>query len=248
MPSRASYDFIPVTNNDSAEPMDVCNPEHQKEILLAAQLSRIFCRQLEVDGYRALQNTLNANKWDKSPFEFVFQLGQILLALRVSWWEVLGDGSKKPDITKKQYEDRVSSLCRVLFFYYMSMKMKMVKMKLSSPMNPDSAQSHYADAAPVWDDFPRQATNEGYEDWMARGKELIHEDGRNQSSQLDCARACDGQQGHYKGSSPMPATEAPSAVGLSTAAPAKPKNTRSFNGKLAVIFPSLTTFANVHPC
>jgi hypothetical protein len=93
MPSRASYDFVPLDDDDDTapEPMDVRKPEHRREILLAAQLSRIFCRKLEVDGYRALQNALNKNKWDEAPLDvflkFVSQLGQILLTLRwrVSW-------------------------------------------------------------------------------------------------------------------------------------------------------------------
>lgn len=182
MPSRASYDFVPISegDNDTTEqPMDVLNPEHQAEILLAAQLSRIFCRKLEVDGYRALQNTLNKNKWDEVSYEnflkFLTQLGQIMLTLRwrVSWWELLGDGGAKPDAAKERYEERVRSLCKILYFYYTSVKLKLPAWR--TPDNLDGMWSNYADATSIWDDFPAIATVEGFEAWMARGKQLIRE-------------------------------------------------------------------------
>lgn len=184
MPSRASYDFVPISDDDSdattaEEPMNVQNPEHQEEILLAAQLSRIFCRKLEVDGYRALQNALNKNKWDEAPYEiflqFLTQLGQIMLTLRwrVSWWELLGDGGAKPDAAKERYEERVRSLCRILYFYYTSVKLKLPAWR--TPENLDGVWSSYADASSVWDDYPAIATAEGFEAWMARGKQLIQE-------------------------------------------------------------------------
>ena len=184
MPSRASYDFMPLNSDEgeqSGQPMDVTIPEHRREILLAAQLSRIMCRKLEVDGYRALQHTLNKNKWDDAPCEsivrFVSQLGHILLTLRwrVSWWELLGDGGAQPDLAKERYEDRVRSLCRILYFYYTSVKLKLPAW--SAPSNLDGVWSTYADAAPVWEDFPAAATMEGFEAWLARGRDLIHEAG-----------------------------------------------------------------------
>ncbi|KMU77524.1 hypothetical protein CISG_06526 [Coccidioides immitis RMSCC 3703] len=187
MPSRASYYFAFHSDNIPDCLMNIEDPNDQIEILLAAQLSRIFCRKLEVDGYRALQCILNKNKWDDTPYDsflkFVLQLGRILVTLRwrVSWWELLGDGGLKPDINKKRYEDRVRNLCKVLYFYYTS-----VKLKLPSWMAPDQLDgvwSTYADANKVWDDFPSMATAEGYEAWMARGKELIKEAGENEPSE-----------------------------------------------------------------
>ncbi|WEW58884.1 hypothetical protein PRK78_004352 [Emydomyces testavorans] len=181
MPSRASYDFVSQPDGMPDRPMNIEDPNDQSEILLAAQLSRIFCRKLEVDGYRALQCALNKNKWDDMPYEsflkFLSQLGNILVSLRwrVSWWELLGDGGSKPDINKERYEERVWTLCKVLYFYYTS-----VKLKLPSWMKHDGLDgvwSMYADADQVWDDFPLMGTAEGFEVWMARGKELIREAG-----------------------------------------------------------------------
>lgn len=181
MPSRASYDFISLSDEISDRPMNVDDASDQVEILLAAQLSRIFCRKLEVDGYRALQYALNKNKWDDLPYEsfvkFLSQLGHILVSLRwrVSWWELLGDGGPGLDIDKERYEERVRSLCKVLYFYYTSVKLRLPAWMSKGEL--EGVWSVYADANRVWDDFPAITTAEGFEGWMARGKELIREAG-----------------------------------------------------------------------
>jgi len=181
MPSRASYAFVSLDDGTPDRLMDVQDPADRTEILLAAQLSRIFCRKLEVDGYRLLQNVLNKNKWDEVPHDlfikFVSQLGQILLTLRwrVSWWELLGDSGAKPDINKDRYEERVRSLCRILYFYYTSVRLKLPAWSASTEL--DGVWSSYADAKPVWDDFPSVSTLEGFNQWLERGKILIREAG-----------------------------------------------------------------------
>jgi hypothetical protein len=181
MPSRASYAFVSLEDGTPDRPMNVQDRADQAEILLAAQLSRIFCRKLEVDGFRALQNVLNKNKWDEVPpdsfIKFVSQLGQILLTLRwrVSWWELFGDSGTKPDINKERYEERVRSLCRILYFYYTSVRLKLPSWL--APTELDGVWSTYADADPVWDDFPSASTLEGFSRWLERGKTLIREAG-----------------------------------------------------------------------
>lgn len=191
MPSRASYEFVSTSDEVTDRPMNIQDPEDQTEILLAAQLSRIICRKLEIDGYKALQNVLSNHRWDEFSSEsltrFVSQLGQILLTLRwrASWWEVLGDGrinnstpsspgSQKSSADHERYEYRVQNLCKILYVYYTS-----IRLKLPSWVGPDTAPdgvwSMYADAAPVWDDFPSVPTAEGFKSWMERGKELIRE-------------------------------------------------------------------------
>ncbi|KAK2768400.1 hypothetical protein FQN54_000255 [Arachnomyces sp. PD_36] len=209
MPSRASYEFVSTTDGAPNRPMNIQDPADQTEIILAAQLSRIFCRKLEVDGYKSLQNVLSNHRWDEFTGEsltrFVSQLGQILLTLRwrASWWEVLGDGrirtsSSSPPTPSpssststsnplppptpstnpghERYEYRVQNLCKILYVYYTS-----IRLKLPSWAGPDTVPegvwSMYADAAPVWDDFPSVPTAEGFESWMERGKELIREAG-----------------------------------------------------------------------
>lgn len=201
MPSRVTYDFVPVagagTNSAQTErQMDPQNSADRAEILLAAQLSRILCRKLEIDGFRMLQNCLNKNKWETVPqddlYRFIDQLGRVLLTLRwrVSWWELFGDGSRfTPGIASalseaeyhqrdhecEMYEDRVQRLCRVLYFYYMSVKVRLPAFSNSTHQGHAGVWSTYADALPVWDDFPTVSTMEGFEAWMARGKDLIRE-------------------------------------------------------------------------
>jgi hypothetical protein len=179
MPSRASYDFVAIDGKFPDMPMNVEDPEGQVDIMIAAQLSRIVCRKLEVAGYEELQRILN--NWSKEIIpdqaQFVRQLGQILLTLRwrVSWWELLGDGGMMEDVGKERFEDRVRRLCRVLYFYYCNARKKLPA--FSDPQGLDGVWSSYADASTIYDDFPKVESIEAFTQWMQRGKELIVEAG-----------------------------------------------------------------------
>jgi len=59
MPSRASYDIIPLDNNTPSRPLDPEDESDRQEIMIAAQMSRIICRKLELDGFKALQSQIN---------------------------------------------------------------------------------------------------------------------------------------------------------------------------------------------
>lgn len=161
--------------------MDVNDPEDQKEILLAAQLSRIFCRMLEVEGFRKLERDFYNIKWKRISHEahlrFLDELGHILLTLRwrVSWWKLLGDGGVDPDPSKQHYVDRVQLLCRILYVYYTSVLAKLPSWSAADV--PKGVWSTYADANPVWDDFPADATDNGFNEWMERGRDLIEQGG-----------------------------------------------------------------------
>lgn len=180
MPSRAAYSFVGPDGQE--RPMDVNNPEDRKEILLAAQLSRIFCRMLEVEGFRKLERDFYNIKWKRISHEahlrFLNELGHILLSLRwrVSWWKRLGDGGAEPDPSKQHYVDRVELLCRILYVYYTSVLAKL--RSWSSSDVPKGVWSTYADAEkPIWDDFPADPTDSGFQKWMERGKDLIEQAG-----------------------------------------------------------------------
>ncbi|KAL2826799.1 hypothetical protein BDW59DRAFT_60717 [Aspergillus cavernicola] len=182
MPSRASYSFIPLDADGEEKPMDVHNPNHQREILLAAQLSRIVCRMLEVEGFRKLERDFYNIKWkqisQETHMNFLKDLGHILLTLRwrVSWWKRLGDGSREPDPSKQHYVDRVDLLCRILYVYYTCVLAKLPSWSASEV--PKGIWSTYADAEnPVWDDFPSDPTDEGFKRWVERGSELIEQSG-----------------------------------------------------------------------
>ncbi|KAL4922745.1 hypothetical protein BDW62DRAFT_2501 [Aspergillus aurantiobrunneus] len=182
MPSRASYSFIPLEAQAEEKPMDVNDPNHQREILLAAQLSRIVCRMLEVEGFRKLERDFYNIKWkqisQETHMNFLKELGHILLTLRwrVSWWRRLGDGGREPDPSKQHYVDRVDLLCRILYVYYTCVLAKLPSW--SAAEVPKGIWSTYADAEnPVWDDFPVDPTDDGFKSWIERGTELIEQSG-----------------------------------------------------------------------
>ncbi|GIK02251.1 hypothetical protein Aspvir_006300 [Aspergillus viridinutans] len=182
MPSRASYSFVPLQTGGQERPMDVHNPEDQREILLAAQLSRIVCRMLEVEGFRKLERDFYNIKWkqisQETHLRFLSQLGHILLSLRwrVSWWKRLGDGGREPDPSKQHYEDRVELLCRILYVYYTCVLAKLPSWSTADV--PKGVWSTYADSENVvWDDFPLDPSEDGFKNWMERGRELIEQAG-----------------------------------------------------------------------
>lgn len=183
MPSRASYDLVSLVDGVPGRPMDVENDEDKMEIVIAAQLSRIICRALEVAAYRFLQRELNnlAKKTNEDAEKFVQELGQILLTLRwrISWWQILGDGSKVRDASTERYIDRVNSLTRVLYFYYCNAKKKLPPW--TNPQSLKGVRSIYADTElAVFDDFPCHDSIDGFDDWMQHGQELIHQAGVQQ--------------------------------------------------------------------
>lgn len=181
MPSRASYDIVSLSEGVSSRPMDIENPDDQAEILIAAQLSRIICRALEVAAFKFLQKELNnltkGSKSNEGAENFVRELGQLLVTLRwrISWWELLGDGSAIRDDSRDRYVERVKNLTRVLYFYYCSAKKKLPSW--TEPQSLQGVQSCYADAEPIFDNFPHADSIEGFLDWMKHGQDLIAEAG-----------------------------------------------------------------------
>jgi ribosomal protein L37AE/L43A len=179
MPSRATYSFEPLNGSPSRD-MNVEEPQDQVEIVIAAQLSRIICRKAELDGYKALQSAINQTR-QKSPLEiqkFAYELGQLLVTLRwrMSWWELLGDGSNKDDIFRDRFVERVRRLSMTLYFYYCSMMRRLPGFS-DARAELRGTPSTYADAASFFDDFPVEESIEGFERWMETGKELVRHAG-----------------------------------------------------------------------
>ena len=158
--------------------MDIDSAEHKRDILLAAQLSRIFCRMLEVEGFRKLERDFYNIKWKRISHEtqlrFLRELGHILLSLRwrVSWWKRLGDGGVDADPSQQHYVDRVELLCRILYVYYTCVLVKLPSWVVSDI--PRGVWSTYADVK-VWEDLPLDSTDQGFCKWMERGNELIEQ-------------------------------------------------------------------------
>ncbi|KAJ5654422.1 hypothetical protein N7490_001425 [Penicillium lividum] len=182
MPSRAKYTIVPLDGNGEERDMDITNPSDRRDILLAAQLSRIVCRMLEVEGFRKLERDFYNIKWKQISHEthirFLGELGHILLSLRwrCSWWKRLGDGGQSPDPSQQHYVDRVELLCRILYVYYTCVQAKLPSWCTADI--PKGIWSSYADAEnAVWDDFPSDATDQGFLDWMNHGQDLIEQSG-----------------------------------------------------------------------
>lgn len=179
MPSRASYEIVSLRGDVSSRPMDVENPEDEAEIRIAAQLSRIICRALEVAAFKYLQKELNnltkGSKSSECAERFVRELGQLLVTLRwrISWWELLGDGSAIRDDSRDRYIERVNNITRVLYFYYCNAKKKLPSWTEQQSLT--GVQSFYADAEPIFDDFPHADSIDGFHEWMTHGRELISE-------------------------------------------------------------------------
>ena len=177
MPSRASYDIVPLKDRSAERQLDPEDVQDREDILIAAQVSRIVCRKLEIDGYSALQaeiNNLRTSTADDRK-RMTLQLGKILLSLRwrMSWWKLLGDGSKTHDPFRGHFVERVENLCKVLYFYYFTLQKRIGAWNDMSGLKGE--MSSYPDATPVFDDFPTVQSIQGFEEWLERGKTLIRE-------------------------------------------------------------------------
>lgn len=174
---RAQETTLSPNQDLSEQVIDAESKDERDDLVLAAQLLRIVCRKLELDAYMYLQKCVNSSFSVKAGGElkFVRELGQVLLTLRwrVSWWTLLGDGGAAPDAGKQRFEEHVNSLCRILYFYYCSMR----RTKLPSFSSKDSLGgiwSNYADTSlSIYDDFPKVESIDGFEAWMKMGKDLI---------------------------------------------------------------------------
>ncbi|TEA11809.1 hypothetical protein C8034_v007301 [Colletotrichum sidae] len=179
-PSRARFSRIPKNNIVTPQDffMDPENPMDEDEILLAAQLSRIMCRKVEVKGYSHLQRILHHHSDNPQDGELVAllkDLGSILFTLRwrYSWWMVILSDT---DEERAACQARVHELCRVLYFYYCSVRRKIGSWSTAGGLH--GTWSRYADTdVKVWDEFPGDETVDAFNTWLSRGCDLVIESG-----------------------------------------------------------------------
>ncbi|GKT40431.1 uncharacterized protein ColSpa_00612 [Colletotrichum spaethianum] len=189
MPSCASFSYVskpyyPAPGAAMEQPINVEDPNEADNLILAAQLSRIMCRKLEVKAYQHLQRLLHESGTmeDDKILPFLQSLGRVLLTLRwrLSWWtatrEVFGTGDHNDEAERQRVELRVHSLCRVLYFYYCCVRRRLpVWTNINTP---SGIHSRYPDTEKeVWDNFPGNESVEGFGEWMGRGRQLIIEAG-----------------------------------------------------------------------
>ncbi|GJC83168.1 hypothetical protein ColLi_06006 [Colletotrichum liriopes] len=189
MPSRASFSYVSkpyyaASGAATEQPINVQDPDEADNLMLAAQLSRIMCRKLEVKAYQHLQRLLHESgaMEDNRVLPFLQSLGRILLTLRwrLSWWtavpEVDGMSDRNEGAGRRQVELRVQTLCRVLYFYYCCVRRRLPVWPNLKALS--GIHSKYPDTeSEVWDDFPGDESIEGFGAWMDRGRELIVEAG-----------------------------------------------------------------------
>jgi len=181
MPSRATYSIIPHQNSSEERSLNPEDEDDKRDILIAAQISRIVCRKLELDGYASLQAEINKMHTSSSSYlsrkATAAKLGKILLTLRwrMSWWQLLGDGSNNDDVFRDRFVYRVEQLCRVLYFYYFTLKSRIGSWVGEEMSALRGEWSSYPDSSSVFDDFPTVNSIQGFEEWLERGKALIRE-------------------------------------------------------------------------
>ncbi|KAH0495887.1 hypothetical protein TgHK011_009413 [Trichoderma gracile] len=153
-------------------------PNHRRVIIVAAQLSRIIGRKLELQFYDHLKKVLgNPNICSK----LVLDVGRTLMSLRrrLGQWEeacaaasVCGMpepalGMHQDDTSSSAPGNRVSrikSLCQVLYVYFCYMRRRLPPdeqegMRTMRVWHPDRAQA-------VEESFPQYESIEGFEDWL----------------------------------------------------------------------------------
>lgn len=186
MPSRARYSYKVKNAHPTMQDqfLDPENPMVEDHIMLAAHLSRIICRKVEIKAYGYLQRELHkSDTLTDSDLELLLRdLGYILLTQRwrYSWWKVmLGNPlatAEASDPEKEECEKRVHKLCWVLYFYYCSLRRKLPTWSTVEALR--GVHSKYSDARnTIWDGFPGDETEEAFEMWLAKGQDLVHEAG-----------------------------------------------------------------------
>ncbi|KAJ0161702.1 hypothetical protein CTA2_5775 [Colletotrichum tanaceti] len=186
MPNLASFSYVSRTKMYEKKAavgrrINVEDPDDADDLILAAQLSRIVCRKLEVQAYRDLQRLLHDSLMMDSGRRLPFSLrslGPILLTLRwrLSWLAAVPNivveesnhgNSKQDDADRHQVESRVWSLCRILYFYYCLLRTSL-----------DGVYTQYPGAeVRVWEDFPADESDEGFDAWISQGEKLLNEAG-----------------------------------------------------------------------
>jgi hypothetical protein len=179
--------MVPLDGASAVIPMDIENPDHEPEIIIAAQLARIICRIVEVQAYKKLQKLLNEQRRIKATDQsnnFLIHLGRILQTMRwqISWRKVmLGDRNEEDNMSSQlrtskieippRFIYRMDELIKVLYFYFCNARRKLPSFVSMTVI--DGAWSAYADSEPIFDKFPSSNSIEGFESWMEEGREVV---------------------------------------------------------------------------
>ncbi len=172
MPSRNSYDHLPLDGTGYARPLNIYNHVDVEHIMCAVQINRIILRALELEAYGALQRSINEFhklKDDAGMKLLNGQLGRLVLSLRwrIAWWASFGHHLGRSPESRIGLTDRVRRLTHVLYCYFFITKKKLESRNSSSP---DQAWSLYGHSEPASGDLPIDDSAEGFNSWMVSGQ------------------------------------------------------------------------------
>ena len=176
MPSRLTYELVDKGSGD-ARMLNVEDSSDQEIIRMAARLSKIVSRTLEIEAFAYLQKQLsdlvikeNCSSVDVE--RLLDNLGKILLPLRWrrAWWKRFG-GNGCNNSLRDRFVDRVDSLLRILYFYYIYAYQKLPSG--TDPRSFEGLRSVYADARPVYEELPRYGSLDGFQAWLDDGEKVI---------------------------------------------------------------------------
>lgn len=172
MPSRNSYDHLPLDGAGYARPLNIYNEQDVENLLLAVQITRIILRALELEAYGGLQRSINEFhklKDDGAMKLLNGQLGRLVLSLRwrIAWWASFGHRFEHSQESRIGLTERVKMLTHVLYCYFFITKKKLGFRDSSSP---DEARSSYGHSEPAFGDLPNDDSAEGFNSWMQSGQ------------------------------------------------------------------------------
>ena len=172
MPSRNSYDHLPLDGAGYARTLNIYNQVDVEHIMFAVQINRIILRALELEAYGALQrsiNELHKLKDDAGIKLLNGQLGRLVLSLRwrIAWWASFGHHFEQSPESRISLTDRVGKLTHVLYCYFFITKKKLESRNSSSP---DQAWSLYGHSEPALGHLPIDDSADGFNSWMQSGQ------------------------------------------------------------------------------
>ena len=172
MPSRNSYDHLPLDGAGYARPLNIYNEGDVEDLIFAAQITRIILRALELEAYASLQRSikdLSKLKDDAAMKQLNDQLGRLLCSLRfrIAWWASFGYRFENSQESRMGLTERAKLLTHVLYCYFFITKKKLGSRDSSSP---DQAWSSYGHSEPSFTDLPNDDSAEGFTSWMQSGQ------------------------------------------------------------------------------
>ena len=181
MPNRNAYHRISHSQN-TPRLFDIENAYERQIIETVTQVCRIILRALETAAFRILQKDLNdVNRAPKtiSAEQRAIEIEKILLRVgrllgtlrwRIASWQLSTVGDTSTDVI-----DRVIKLTRILYFWFFIARGRLDSKRVQAL--PPGVENLCARGIPIFDEFPEVDSPEGFNAWLSRGQQLVHNTG-----------------------------------------------------------------------